>query len=88
MKKIISKLEKTILSSANMDSYVSIRACNEVRVENCKRVMECNEVLIRIRTTDCDVSVWGENLKLECYNENIITVFGEISSVEFEVRAK
>ena len=88
LKKILSNLEKNILAIANMDSNVSIKACKEVRIEGCKRILECNEVLIRIRTIDCNVIVWGEELKLECYNENIITVYGEISSVEFEVRLK
>ncbi len=88
MKKMISKLEKNVLSTMEMDSHVLIKACKEVRIENCKRILECNEVLVRIRTSDSDVSVWGECLKLECYNENVITIFGEISSVEFEVRTK
>ncbi len=88
MKKLISKFEKSVLSTVDMNSCVVIKACKEVKIENCKRILECNEVLVRIKTSDCDISVWGEGLKLECYNENIITVFGEISSVEFEVRAK
>ncbi len=88
MKNIISKLEKSAKNAMFLDSCVTVNACESVRVENCKRVLECNEVLIRIKTTDCDVSIWGENLVLECYNESIITVFGKITSVEFEAIGK
>ncbi len=88
MKKLISKLEKSFKGVAFLDSCVTVNACESVRVENCKRVLECNEMLIRIKTTDCDVSIWGEGLYLECYNESIISVFGKITSVEFEANKK
>ena len=88
MKRLVSKLESNLKKAIYLDSSVTIRACTEVRIENCIRVLECDEILIRIRTSDCDVSLWGENLIMECYNENIITVHGKIKSLDFEAKKK
>ncbi|MBQ8623513.1 MAG: YabP/YqfC family sporulation protein [Oscillospiraceae bacterium] len=88
MKKLLEKFEGKLKSSIYLDSCITVRACNAVKIENCTRVLECDDILIKIRTTDCDVSIWGESLKLECYNENIISVYGKVTSIEFEAKKK
>ena len=88
MKKRVERIEKTLIDSLYLDSCVTVNACESVRIENCKRVIECNEVLVRIKTTDCEVSIWGKDLVMECYKDSNIRVFGEIKSVEFEANRK
>lgn len=63
------------------DTYLYLRGGSELRVENCRRILEYNEVLVRLRTADMTVEVWGEGLRVFDYNEKSVLVRGKISSI-------
>ena len=64
------------------DSYVTIRGKCEALIENVTGVYECNEIMVRAKSASNDIVVWGENLKINDYVDNCVSVSGTISSVE------
>ncbi|MBQ8079303.1 MAG: YabP/YqfC family sporulation protein [Oscillospiraceae bacterium] len=65
-----------------LDSYLHLHGKEAVRIENCRRILEYNEVLVRVQTYDLTVAVWGTGLRVFDYNDSEVIVRGDISSVE------
>lgn len=55
-----------------------------IEIENCKRIMEYNDIYLKIRTAAGLVAeIWGTELEISDYNTTGIAVRGIINSVEF-----
>lgn len=67
-----------------VNTTINITDNNHIEIDNCKRIMEYNDVYIRLRTADNIISVWGKNLTVSDYNTDGIIIDGTISSLEFE----
>lgn len=67
-----------------LNTYMNLTDNTRLELENCKRIMEYNDIYVKIRTSTLTVSVWGENLRLSDYNADGIVVEGDFSSIEFE----
>lgn len=67
-----------------MNTYMNITDNNEIEIENCRRIIEYNDVCIRLRTTTLTVCVWGEKLRISDYRTGGVIISGKISSVELE----
>ncbi len=67
-----------------LETYLHLRGNRELRVENCIRILEYNEVLVRLRTRDMTVEIWGTGLRVDDYNDSSVVVRGRISSVSME----
>ena len=67
-----------------MNTTINVTDNNHIEIENCKRIMEYNDVYIRLRTANNIVSVWGKNLSVSDYNTDGIIIDGKITSIEFE----
>lgn len=76
--KLIDKGKRFI----NMDTQIQITGDREVLVECCKKILEYNDVFVKVRTWDMTVQIWGNNLRVNDFNSNGIYVFGKIQSVE------
>lgn len=64
-------------------SQIIIYGTDYVEIENCRRIMEYNDIYLKVRTTDGIITeIWGTGLKLSDYNTTGIAVRGRISSVE------
>lgn len=57
-------------------------------IENCKHIVECNDIMVKLLSADFQVIVWGYNLTISDYNTENIIVNGKISSVELIPRRK
>ena len=89
---IISGAEENIPQQKNFGGYYmaayngsQIVICGNtyLEVENCKRIMEYNDIYLKVRTTDGIIAeIWGSGLRLSDYNTNGIAVRGNISSIE------
>ena len=55
-----------------------------LEIENCRRIIEYNDIYIRLRTSTLTMQVWGKDLKISDYNTDGIVIEGTFSSVEFE----
>ncbi len=86
MKTIKSKINETFKKSAYLNSCVTVFSYKEIKIENATKIIDCNDIYIKIRTTDCDVIIWGEGLKCSSYNNDIISIKGFIRTIEFEAK--
>ncbi len=58
----------------NLDTQIQITGNREVLIECCK--------MVKVRTWDLTVMIWGSDLKVNDYNASGIYVCGKIQSVE------
>ncbi len=79
--KFVSKL---VRSRTYLNTYMALTDNTHMEIENCKKILEYNDVYVKIRTATLTVSIWGQDLRLSDYNTDGIVVNGKFSSVEFE----
>lgn len=64
-------------------SQIVICGNTYLEVENCRRIMEYNDIYLKVKTASgLIIEIWGANLRLSDYNTQGIAVRGKISSVE------
>ncbi len=66
----------------NMDTQIQLTGNREVLVECCKKILEYNDIMVRVRTWDMTVEVWGSSLSVSDFNSKGIIISGKIQSVE------
>lgn len=77
------KLINSGRSAIYMNTIIHIKDNNTIELENCRCIMEYNDIFIKVKTANLIVQVWGKNLMAHDYNKDGITITGEILSVEF-----
>lgn len=55
-----------------------------MEIENCKKILEYNDLFIKIKTSTLTICIYGNNLSISDYNTDGIIVDGVFSSIEFE----
>ncbi len=75
---------KFIKKRLYLNTYMNFTDNTHIEIENCKRVIELNDVYVRLKTATVIISVWGENLSVSDYNTDGVVIDGIINSVEFE----
>ena len=66
-----------------LDTNISITDNTEVIVENCKKILEYNDILIKIATSTVTFQIWGKDLVIKNYEDKGLIIKGIISSIEF-----
>lgn len=66
-----------------LNTNISIIDNKRIEVENCKRIMEYNDIYVKLKTSTLILEVWGKDIVLSDYNMDGIVIEGDISSVEF-----
>lgn len=66
----------------NMDTQIQITGNEEVLVECCKKILEYNDIMVKVKTWDMTVEIWGSNLMVNDFSSKGIYVNGKIQSVE------
>lgn len=70
-------------------SQILICGDSYLEVENCRRIMEYNDIYLKVKTYSGLVAeIWGSELMLSDYNTDGIAVRGKISSVELHSPVK
>lgn len=64
------------------DTQIQITGNHEVLVEYCKKILEYNDIMVKVRTNDMTVSVWGSGLSVNDFNSRGIYICGNIQSIE------
>ena len=65
-------------------SNINVYGTKKVVIESFKKILECNESLIIIKTCDCRVSIWGNELKLTSYSSGFAEIYGSIDRIEID----
>ena len=71
-----------------MSSQLSVIDNNQIYIENCKNILECNENLVRILSNNFEIEVWGSELFVTNYSSNAVLVKGKITSISINERRK
>lgn len=66
----------------NMDTQIQITGDHEVLVECCKKILEYNDIMVKVRTWDMTIQIWGTNLSVNDFSSRGIYVCGKIQFVE------
>lgn len=66
----------------NMDTQIQLTGNREVLVECCRKILEYNDIMVRVKTWDMTVEVWGSSLSVSDFNSKGIIIRGKIQSVE------
>lgn len=77
-------VSKFVRDKAYINTYMALTDNTCLEIENCKKILEYNDVRVKIRTATLIVSIWGSGLSISDYNTGGIVVNGSFSSVEFE----
>lgn len=83
--KFISRL---VRNKVYLNTYMTLSDNTHMEIENCKKILEYNDVYIKLRTATLIISVWGQDLRVSDYNTDGIVINGKFSSVEFEKGGK
>lgn len=84
----MSDILRSVKKKISLNSQISIIDNQKVLIENCKSVLEVNENLVRILSSDFEINVWGNDLNLTNYSSNAVSVNGKIKSMEIIERRK
>ncbi len=68
-------------------SLVTISGDEEVIIENCRRILECNEIKCSVSSRGFLVDIWGSDLTLTSFSSGSVSVNGKIRSVSIEKRS-
>ncbi len=65
-------------------SNINIYGTKKVVIESFKKILECNESLIIIKTCDSRISIWGNELVLTSYSSGFAEITGNIDRIEID----
>lgn len=82
MKKIFEKVRDI----AFMDSQIQIIGNKEVLVDGCKKILEYDDVFVKVSTWNMIVNIWGSELTVNDFGSGEIFICGNIQSIELENR--
>lgn len=84
-KKMYSSLTaKFVRKQFYLNTYINMTDNTHLEIENCKRIIELNDVYVRLKTATVTLQVWGEELRISDFNTAGVVIDGKISSIEFE----
>lgn len=75
------KWKRTVMSWMYMDTYLHLHGNKELRLENCRKILEYNDVCVRLQTNDMTVEIWGTELRVYDYNDSSVLVTGKLTSI-------
>ncbi len=69
--------------AAYRDSVVTVRAGGYVYLENCRRVIEYNDIRIAAEVPEGHIYIWGSGLYADTCSEDTLAVYGAVQSIEW-----
>jgi len=78
-KKISEKIRKNLYINTNM----MISDNNLIEIESCRKVLEYNDLYIKLKTPTTVIQIWGKRLCIDDFKSSGLTIRGEIDSIEF-----
>ncbi len=67
-----------------LNTHIAVTDNTKIEVENCKRILEYNDIYVKLKTSTLTLQVWGADIVISDYNMDGIVIEGKISSIEFE----
>ena len=67
---------------------ITMDSSGYMQIDSFRKVVECNDIYIKLRSTDMYIEIWGNGLTVSCMSNDSIIVYGKVSSVEFTPAAQ
>ena len=80
---MIEKMADKCRDLLHMTPAIHVQGNKEIYIENCKRIEEYNEVLIRLRSPGLCIQIWGSSLRAFDFKTNGLIIKGKIERIEF-----
>jgi sporulation protein YqfC len=81
-------LKRFVSKKFYLYTHCNITDNTHLEIENVKKILEYNDIYIKLQTSGMILGVWGKNLSVNDYSGDGIVINGEFSSIEFEKPAK
>lgn len=82
--KLRGAMSKLYKKKLYLNTNINITDNTRVEIENCRRIIEYNDIYVMLSTSTVTVKIWGSDLKISDYNMDGVIIDGKISSLEFE----
>lgn len=69
-----------------LNSHITILDNSVAVIENCKQIIECNEIMTKVMTRNFEIEVWGTDLSLSNFCSDCVEVRGKINSINIMSR--
>lgn len=66
-----------------LNTNMSITDNTEIVLENCKKILEYNDIYIKISTSTITFQIWGKELEITDFEGKGLIIKGKFSSIEF-----
>ncbi len=70
-------------SFSGLESVVTVTAGKYICLENCRRILEYNDIRIAVQLIDSQLHIWGSGLLADSYSPGSLIVYGDIQSLEW-----
>lgn len=64
-----------------LQTYLQMNGNREIYLENCRRILEYNDIRIVVQTTDLILEIWGRDLQADSRSPESLLIRGEIQSM-------
>ncbi|GHU52411.1 hypothetical protein FACS1894132_01990 [Clostridia bacterium] len=71
-----------------MNTNIQIQNNTSVIITDCRRIIECDEVMVRFETSKLLITIFGKNLRINDFLSGGLEVYGEIESIEMRGHKK
>ncbi len=80
---MISRIRNTARRILRLQTYLQMQGNRKLYLENCRRILEYNDILIVVQTTDMILEIWGADLRTDSRTPDSLCIHGEIQSITF-----
>ncbi|MDR0984749.1 MAG: YabP/YqfC family sporulation protein [Ruminococcus sp.] len=77
-----------LLEKLELNTHIVLNDNKEVIVENCQKILEFNEICIKVETLNLMVIIFGTDLVAQHFNSDNVSVKGKIQNIELLERHK
>lgn len=81
--KIIKKGREKGREFLYLNTIIQMKDNKEVIIENCKKIVEYNDIFLELKTSSLILRIWGQKLMIDDYKTSGLIVRGIIDSIEF-----
>ncbi|WP_294404367.1 YabP/YqfC family sporulation protein [uncultured Ruminococcus sp.] len=71
-----------------LETYIQLRSNRELYLENCRRIVEYNDIRIVIQTTDLTLEIWGSGLEADSRSPECLVIHGDIQALNLKAKGK
>ncbi len=82
------QIEKKVRKALYYNTTIQIIDNDKAIVENCKHIIECNDIMVKLKTADYYIEIWGQNLTVNDFNTENVVVNGKIQKLEIIPKGK